>query len=187
MRRRFVEDRTGVSTWFSKIFVGKGLDVGAGPDLLPIKNCQAFDKEHGDANNLSSYFKPNSFNYIHGSQVLEHMHNPEHCIADWMKLIKTGGHLIITIPDFDYYEKWNWPSKYNPDHKAAFSLYRHDFPNVPLFYHVPTLLKPYNVKLCRLVLNNYVTTLPDDMQHIDQTYHECDGIECFIEFVLEKK
>jgi SAM-dependent methyltransferase len=169
---------------WSQVLAGKGVDVGAGDDpLVALGECTPFDQNDGDANHLSKYFAPESLDFVHASQALEHMHNPAAALDDWLQVVKPGGHVVITIPDFDAYEKRHWPSIFNPDHKAGFSLWRHGFPGVPQFYHVPTMLAKYDVKLCRLVMNNYNYSLPEI---VDQTYHECDGVECWIEFVIRK-
>lgn len=182
MRRRRLEDEAGLFKW-GDIFKGAGLDVGAGDDALPFENCQPFDKPHGDANKLDTYFKPETFSYVHASQCLEHLYNPADALERWLKVLKVGGHLIITVPDFDAYEKRCWPSRYNPDHKAAFSLWRHGFNGVPLFYHVPTMIAKYTVCRCGLIMTNYNFQLPES---IDQTYHEDAGVECWIEFIIKK-
>lgn len=179
--RRLEEDETTKNNFWKSIFSGKGIDIGCGMDKLPLEQCQPFDLQHGDANRIDELLPANSFDYVHASQCLEHMNNPADALARWMKIVKPNGHAIITIPDFDLYEKRVWPSRYNSDHKAAFSLERESYPNVPQFYNVPKMLKDYNVVLCRLVTKNYDFNLPD---HVDQT--RFDWVECFIEFVLKK-
>jgi SAM-dependent methyltransferase len=181
-RRRWIEDFKGEFPWL-KIFTGNGLDVGCGPDKLPLGDCKPFDKEHGDAEKLDEIIALNSLDYLHASQCLEHMSNPADALARWLRCVRKDGHLIFSVPDFDAYEKRHWPSKFNGDHRAAFSMWRKGFPNVPLFYHVPSMLKDYNVKLCRLVLTHYNWNLSDE---IDQTLEETQGTECFIEAVIQK-
>lgn len=184
MRRRFQEDAIGLFPWLT-IMHGKGLDVGPGDDPLQLPNVTLFDKEQGDANELLNTFLPGSFDYIHASQCLEHLHKPEAALWEWTTIVRPGGHIIITVPDFDFYEKRQWPSKHNPDHKAAFSMVRHGFPGVPQFFHVPTMLEGFKkhcqVLKCDLQLGGYNWNAPDN---IDQTFPE-EGAECFIEFVLK--
>jgi SAM-dependent methyltransferase len=186
MRRRFCEDLRGTASLpWRTIFEGVGIDVGAGDDPIQIAGCVPFDKDDGDANRLSDYFPENHFDYIHASQVLEHLHEPVKTLKEWGRLIKPGtGRIVVTIPDFDLYEKCQFPSKFNPDHKAVFSLWRKKSPGAFRLFHVPTMLGQtgLSVELCHLVTTNYDWNLPDS---VDQTLPE-SGAECFIEFVLSK-
>src|SRR5438552_18367568 len=90
-KRRLLEDKETKYPFWQRVFTGNGLDVGSGNDPLPFLHCKPFDKKDGDANALSKYFKPASFDYIHASQLLEHLHNPEESLKDWHGLVKPGG------------------------------------------------------------------------------------------------
>lgn len=180
-KRRLKEDSELQNEFWRNIFSGKGIDIGCGGDKLPLEGCDPFDIGQGDANKIDEYFTQDNFDYIHASQCLEHMKVPHDALERWMRIVKPGGYAVITIPDFDLYEKRVWPSKFNWDHKAVFSLWRKGYHNVSPFYHVPTMLKNYNVILCRLVSDNYDWNAPDN---IDQTVHT--QAECFIEFVIKK-
>jgi hypothetical protein len=50
------------------------------------------------------------------------MHDPRATIKDWWKLVKPGGYLFVMIPDEDLYEQGYFPSRFNPDHKATFTI-----------------------------------------------------------------
>lgn len=168
------------------VFKGKGLDVGCGPDKLPFENCHGFDGKDGDANKLSTYFDANNFDYLHGSQVLEHMHNPEAALRDWFRVVKPGGFIIQTVPDVGAYENFHYPSKYNQDHKASFSIiYRGSC--FPIHICLPDFLKKLedisDTLLCRYVEANYDWR----KRHIDQTWVEKENVEIWNEFVLRKK
>ena len=186
-RRRFIEHNTGVFPWLD-IFRGhKGLDVGCGDDPLPFDDCRGFDRKDGDANVLSNYFAQYTFDYLHASQCLEHMHDPVAALREWIKVVKHEGHIIVTVPDVVLYEGFAWPSRFNPDHKSTWSLcYRRSL--CPLHIYVPDFLKGFeDVAECRLVRlldTNYDFRV---MTTRDQSYHESDGVECWIEFVLQKK
>jgi len=183
MRRRWCEDAGKVFPW-RKIFVGRGIDVGAGDDAMPFADCVAFDQEDGDANRLSEYFPPQEFDYLHASQCLEHMHDPQAALAEWLVVVKPGGHVVVTIPDWVAYEGMRWPSPYNGDHKASFSMiYRGSI--APIHIHIPTFLAkfPVEVRLARFVDANYDYQVGTTR---DQTMPEADGVECWNEFVLKK-
>lgn len=100
---------------------GKVLDIGAGADLV-CPNAQAFDQQHGDANEIDRYFPPASFDCVHSSHCLEHMWDPVHALARWWSLVRPGGYMIVVVPDEDLYEQGIWPSFFNSDHKTTFRL-----------------------------------------------------------------
>lgn len=185
LRRRFVEDFKGEFPWM-KLFHGKIIDVGAGDDFLPFDNVTSFDWPQGDANKLSTYFKENTFDILHSSQCLEHMFNPSKALKDWIKVVKPNGHLIITVPDWELYEHKTWPSKTNPDHKSSWSMTIKTAPT-PQHVYIPDFLKSFKdsvkVLLSRLVCTNYDPVLGNKN---DQTWNECDQVEVWNEFVLQK-
>ena len=102
-------------------FSGTVLDIGCGNDLV-VPHAQAFDQQHGDANNILNSLKENSFDTVHSSHCLEHMHHPDQAIQGWWRLVKQGGYLITVVPQEDLYEQGQWPSRFNQDHKATFRL-----------------------------------------------------------------
>lgn len=99
---------------------GSGIDIGCGSDPV-TPTARRFDREHGDANVASQYVKE-QFDFVYSSHCLEHMHNPRMTILDWWKLVKPGGHLFIIVPDEDLYEQGVFPSRFNEDHKATFTI-----------------------------------------------------------------
>lgn len=185
MRRRYVEDKTGVFPWW-EVFQGEGLDIGSGPDKLFFPGCKSFDLEDGDANYLLNHIAPESLDYLHSSQCLEHMIDPYYAFDGWIGAVKPGGHLIVTVPDWCLYERMIWPSRFNPDHKSAWSMWLKDS-NAPIHVYVPQFLANYHfavdVKLCRVIDTNYRYK---ENPELDQTWIESHGVEAFIEFVLQK-
>lgn len=184
MKRRMVEDELGIFNW-SQIICGDGIDVGCGPDKIRDDKCIAFDQEQGDANKISEYFT-HKFDYLHASQCLEHMHDPYAAMVEWLEIVKTGGHAIISIPDWTLYEGRVWPSRYNPDHKSTWSF---TFDSSPSKHHINIykfLTKLSHIcyaKRVMLIDNNYNYSLS---QNVDQTFEESNGVEAFIEMVLCK-
>ena len=187
MRRRICEEVLGGFKW-SEILndKAKGVDLGSGDDPLQLAGVRPFDKEDGDAQYLSRYVGSENLDYVHASQLLEHVVDPGTALRDWLSVLKPGGHVVVTVPDFDLYEKRLFPSRWNPDHKHVFSLWRKGHPGVAVdrFITVPPFLAslPCRVLLCRLVDTNFDWSKPE---LLDQTLPE-DGAECFIEFVLRK-
>ena len=102
------------------ILKGDVIDIGASDDPV-TPNAKIFDKNEGDANTISRYVKK-QFNCVYASHCLEHMHKPKEAILEWWKLVKPGGYIFFTVPDEDLYEQGVFPSRFNPDHKATFTL-----------------------------------------------------------------
>ena len=102
------------------VLTGRGIDIGCGPDPV-TPDARRFDLEQGDANAVSQYVKE-QFDFVYSSHCLEHMHDPRKTILDWWKLVKPGGHLFVMVPDEDLYEQGVFPSRFNTDHKATFTI-----------------------------------------------------------------
>ena len=100
---------------------GRILDIGAGLDPI-TNNAEVFDKLQGDAQEIKNYFQMESFDTVFSSHCLEHMSNPVEAINAWYSLVKPGGHLIVIVPDEDLYEQGHFPSIFNYDHKATFTI-----------------------------------------------------------------
>ncbi len=183
MRRRFIEHTTGGFQWLD-LFRGRGLDVGCGPDKVPFPKCEPFDQEQGDANDLTKYFERGALSYLHASQCLEHMDDPETALESWIAVVKPRGALIITVPDFVLYEGLRWPSQWNPDHKSTWSLSLRGSP-APQHIYVPDFLGRFtgvSVLRAELIDTRYDYKLIG--ADVDQTFDESRGVEAFIEVVL---
>jgi SAM-dependent methyltransferase len=50
------------------------------------------------------------------------MRNVPQALAQWWRLVKPGGYLILVVPDENLYEQGTWPSLFNYDHKATFRI-----------------------------------------------------------------
>src|SRR5215471_11876519 len=93
-------------------FRGNGIDIGAGDDPLgayahvfPLMgNVEAWDQAQGDALRMRGV-KNDTYDFVHSSHCLEHLTNPTEAVARWLEIVKPGGHVIITVPDEDLYEK----------------------------------------------------------------------------------
>lgn len=104
-----------------KYLTGNVLDIGAGADLV-CPWARGFDVEDGDANVINNYFADESFDTVHSSHSLEHMRDPVSAIFGWWRLVKSGGFLIVVVPDEDLYEQGIWPSFFSNEHKSTFRL-----------------------------------------------------------------
>lgn len=185
LKRRILEHNAGGFQWLN-VFKGEGIDIGCGDDPLPFEGCKPFDQEQGDANNLSEYFPSESQDYLHASHVLEHMLDPMDAILDWMKVLKPGGYLVVTVPDVGAYECFTYPSKHNPDHRSSWSMV-YGGSAFPIHIHIPKFLHELEdnaeTVLCRYVERNFDWNRMD----IDQTFDPTNETEIWNEFVLVKR
>lgn len=184
-------------TYWNTIFRGKALDIGCGDDPIDpelwsnITSLTTFDvpgseaDKRGDANKLHDYFEPESFDLIHSSHCLEHMElGPIVVLERWARLLKSGGHMVIVVPDFDLYELSQWPSKFGSGHNWAFSCWRRTSEAVGRMVEMPLLLAMLYTKAGLQTSYNLITTNYDFTDRtIDQTRGEA---ECCIECVITK-
>ncbi|MBN8902187.1 MAG: class I SAM-dependent methyltransferase [Rhodospirillales bacterium] len=113
----------------TRYFRGNGIDVGGGYDSLAL--CQelfpaitrvfVYDREHVDAQVLANV-PDGGFDFLYSSHCLEHLHDPAEALANWVRVVRPGGHLVVAVPDEDLYEQGHWPSAFNPDHRWTFTL-----------------------------------------------------------------
>lgn len=107
--------------FFEKYCQGQGLDVGYGGDPV-TPDAQGWDIEDGDAHYLHT-LPDAAFDFVYSSHVLEHLEQPEVALANWWRVLKPGGYLLLYIPDRDLYEKkLTLPSRFSLDHKHYFLL-----------------------------------------------------------------
>jgi SAM-dependent methyltransferase len=99
---------------------GTGIDIGCGPDPV-FPDVRLFDLGDGDANRITKYVS-DTFDFVYSSHCLEHMHDPPRALAEWWKLVKPGGVMMVIVPDEDLYEQGVFPSRFNSDHKATFTI-----------------------------------------------------------------
>lgn len=126
-----IQRRLGDSNFFRKYFVGKGFDIGGKPDPLflykeffPLMDAvKTWDWEDGDAQ-LMLGVDDCSLDFVHSSHCLEHLIDPVEGIQNWLRIIREGGYLIVTVPDEDMYEQGVFPSTFNRDHKWTFTIFK---------------------------------------------------------------
>jgi SAM-dependent methyltransferase len=115
----------------NRYFVGDGLDIGGKPDPLALyvelfsrmRSVRTWDLEDGDAQDLATVADA-TFDFVHSSHCLEHLRDPREGLKNWFRVLKPGGHLIVTVPDEDLYEQGQFPSTFNRDHKWTFTIFK---------------------------------------------------------------
>ena len=126
-----IQRRLSDSNFLRKYFVGNGLDIGGKPDPLSLygeffplmESVRTWDREDGDAQFLEGV-EDESLDFVHSSHCLEHLVEPKEGLRNWFRVIREGGHLIITVPDEDLYEQGIFPSTFNRDHKWTFTIFK---------------------------------------------------------------
>jgi len=126
-----IQRRLREPNFVTRYFVGDGIDIGSGPDplnqymeLFPlIASVRPWDLRDGDAELMDSCLD-GQFDFVHSSHCLEHMRDPDVALANWFRILKPGGYLIVVVPDEDMYEQGVFPSTFNTDHKWTFSIYK---------------------------------------------------------------
>ena len=173
---------------YDQYFSGEGIDIGCGPwgsldtnIFKDIKSIKPYDLEQGDANNCSNV-ADESFDFVYSSHCLEHMIDPYVAFENWLRICKTNGHMIHCVPHEIFYEKCNWPSLYNSDHKTSWTLEWKS--NMPQTVHTPYFLDHFSDRMevisVETILQNFdFRRFPEDQTLIDAV--------CQIEFIGMKR
>src|SRR5262249_11048404 len=123
-KRRFND-----GAFLARYFVGHGIDIGGKPDplgqyagIFPLmQSCRTEDLEDRDAQYMMGV-PDDAFDFVHSSHCLEDINDVREALQNWIRVVKPGGYLIVTIPDEDLYEQGHWPSHFNVQHKWTFTI-----------------------------------------------------------------
>ncbi len=173
-----------------RYFVGDGIDIGGAPDPLSLYaelfprmgKVRIWDLEDGDAQFMAGV-PDNSVDFVHSSHCLEHLHDPHEGLANWFRILKPGGHLVVLIPDEDLYEQGVFPSTFNRDHKVTFTIHKatswseRSINVLGMLQRLPAAARIEKVELLD-------STYRFDLPRYDQTATPIG--ECAIEFVVRK-
>jgi SAM-dependent methyltransferase len=177
--------------FLTRYFVGAGIDIGGKPDplalyleLFPLMGrVRTWDLEDGDAQFLTDV-ADNSLDFVHSSHCLEHLVDPHEGLRNWLRVVRPGGHVIVTVPDEDLYEQGTFPSTYNADHKWTFTIRKsrswsgRSINVVELLDSLGEDAEPVRIELLD---STYRYALP----RYDQS--QTPVAECGIEFVIRKR
>lgn len=109
---------------------GRGLDVGAGdfkilPHAISVDNMNheqfGFNVRpdvFASADKLDM-FASASMDWVYSSHTLEHVDDMKATLAEWWRVVKQGGYLVLYLPHKDFYPNIGQPGA-NPDHKRDF-------------------------------------------------------------------
>jgi len=185
--------RYAIGAFQARYFAGHGVDIGGKGDSLAqyvgifprMLSVRTWDLEDGDAQQMAGV-PDGQFDFVHSSHCLEHMVDVRIALANWIRIVKPGGFLIITVPDEDMYEQGQWPSPHNPDHKWTFTIMKvqswspKSLNVLDLLWEVADLVEVEKIELLRDFFREALTP-----KKIDQSMTPV--AECAIEFVVRKR
>jgi SAM-dependent methyltransferase len=201
--------RRKLNPLYNTIIKGEVLDIGCGDDPINqeqypnITSVTKYDRLYGhqDAATLPEFFNLSpvymnepevlkQFDTVHSSHCLEHVYDPYFTLKNWLKVTKTGGHIVVTVPDSYLYEQGFWPSKFNLDHKVSFTTSDQKvlLDDINVLEMLQKLQKeiPNEIVICQLIDEKYdysLNRLNGSMFMVDQTLGDA---ECAIEFIIKK-
>lgn len=170
-------------------FNGDGVDIGGLPDPLLLyqeffplcRSIKTWDLSDGDAQFMRDV-RDETFDFVYSSHCLEHLNDPKEALENWVRILKPGGHIIVTVPDEDLYEQGVWPSTFNRDHKSTFTIYKSKSWSPSSLNLTDLLTSLHNIEIVKLEKINfdYRFSLP----RYDRTITPVG--ESAIEFILHK-
>ena len=173
---------------YQQFFRGDGIDIGAGSDCIDafiqqfpqMRTVHNYDLRVAGAEKCGQILD-NSYNFLHSSHWLEHFSDPTTVVNHWVRVVKVGGFIIITVPDEHMYEKDMWPSPFNSRHQWSFrfggnSERSTSIDAIKFFNTIPDV----SVISIKRVTENYFETDEDLTARTDI------NVECGIEIILKK-
>lgn len=137
-----------------------------------------------EMHNIMSSCLDNTFDFVVSSHCLEHMVDVCEALKNWIRIVKEGGYLIITVPDEDLYEQNQWPSVYNKDHKHTFTIYKSKS-----WYDTSINVLDLLIAFSDFIEIEKIEKINDfynfNVSKMDQTLHP--NIESCIEIILKKR
>jgi SAM-dependent methyltransferase len=102
------------------------LDIGfrgGVPDAEPITaKAVGVELDYPGYDGIRLPFPDQSQDAVFASHTLEHIVDWRAVLADWYRVLKIGGYLVVAVPhQFLYERKANLPSRFNGDHKRFYT------------------------------------------------------------------
>lgn len=87
--------------------VGNGVDLGAGrrtirPDVRRVDINPEHEPDIVADVTLRLPFEADEFDFVFAGHVLEHCKSPREVLAEWLRVVKPGGHVCLVLPDTRY-------------------------------------------------------------------------------------
>ena len=175
----------------NRYFVGKGLDIGGGPDPLGLylelfprmQGVKIWDKTDGNAETLDT-IESCIFDFVHSSHCLEHLDDPTQALQNWFRVLKPDGYLVIMVPDEDMYEQGEFPSTWNGDHKFTFTISKKNSWS-PKSINILDLLKTLDENHEIIKIQKLDASYRYNIPRFDQSLTPIG--ECGIEIIIRKR
>jgi len=188
-----IKRRFNVGLFHSSYFVGNGVDIGGKPDPLEqyievfsrLNSVKTWNLEDGDAQYMNG-IADGKYDFVCSSHCLEHMVDVQEALKNWIRIVKSDGYLILTVPDEDMYEQGFWPSRYNSDHKWTFTIGKKKSwspKSINLMELLMDFANEVEVEKIELIRELFREELIESK--VDQTMSPV--AECSIEIILKKR
>jgi hypothetical protein len=112
------------------------------------------------------------------------MLDPATALSNWLRVIKPGGYLVVTVPDEDLYEQGVFPSAFNKDHKWTFTMFKEKSWS-PNSINVVSLVQKLGASADLVKLELVDSTYRYNLPRYDQTLAPVG--ECCIEVIIRKR
>lgn len=138
---------------YEKYFKGKGIDIGYRgykDNVKPVADSIGVEFDYPGYDGIHLPFDDESLDYVHNSHCLEHIRTRllRKVLPEWLRVLKVGGYMIITVPHMFLYEKKEeLPSRWNGDHKRFYTP-------ASLLTEIEMWLEPNTYRVERLVDND---------------------------------
>ncbi|HEX4111439.1 MAG TPA: methyltransferase domain-containing protein [Stellaceae bacterium] len=132
--------------FFARYLAGDNiLDIGYKgyrPGAMPIlPHAVGVDLDYPGYDGKSLPFADESQDAVFSSHTLEHVADYRGAIAEWFRVLRIGGFLIITVPhQFLYERKLLPPSRFNQDHKRFYTA-------ASLLLEIEEALDPFSYRI----------------------------------------
>ena len=174
-----------------RFFSGEGIDIGGKPDPLSlhrhifplVKSVRTWDLEDGDAQFMSNV-EDSTFDFVYSSHTLEHMRDPFIAIKNWFRILKPGGHMVLSVPDEDLYEQGDFKNSFNRHHRHTFTIFKSESWSEKSI-NLTNLVESLGSSAQLILINLEDTHYRYDIPKFDQT--RAPLVESAIELVIRKR
>lgn len=175
------------SRFHDRWFVGRCLEIGSGDDPLAksdwpgLTDVVLYDREI-DAKFNAQFLEgvqDESFDLVYSSHCLQYLQNTRGALTNWLRVLKPGGFLVLTVPEEVLYESCQWPSPFNRGHAHPFTL--RSTPAIAASIDLPHLIWKIGAEIEKVDLLS--EGWDRGKYGSDQSLGAC---ECAIEVVLRK-
>lgn len=186
-----ISRRLADSNFTNRYLVGNGVDIGGKPDPLclyqelfcQMNSVKTWDWEDGDAQIMAGV-PDGKYDFVHSSHCLEHLVDPRAGLKSWLRIVRPGGYLVITVPDEDLYEQGVFPSTFNRDHKWTFTIFKQES-WCSQSINILDLVRELGEEAELVRVEQLSATYRFNLPRYDQTLTLVG--ECGIEFVIRKR